>query len=843
MNKKFTIIFQMVLSLFVLLLMLAQPSCLLHAIAEPGPTADSDWKYPEHDPGNSAQNDGNAPASSDMLWKFEVGRTRNTTNPIIADDEVYISSTPGSFNVYSLDLRTGRIRWNYTDLTGNYMTWTEQNIFAGPECVYVPITGIPKNQEKPLLVALDRSDGTKRWEIPLGTYQPIITDHGLVIMNFTSWKNNDAIYEIRLYDPNNGGLIKVIKDVQGVPMYNGTHFFLYTMTSVEELDLATGEVVWARSSFVNIQRAMIMDNVIIVRLITQTVALDASTGNTILDLTADHPISEVWCFNHKWVVTYELHGLDVVQISHMNNDTIAWSYQFNQLTQGLPAPPAIIGDTLALGFIEHAENSRDYTYNLTAFNISNGEVRWNGRYPVPLDPYLPSPPIYSSIAAVNGLILFSTGNELYAIGNDTYITENQAPTVKLLSPRGWPPIRASGTLMITGQAIDPDPKDSILTVKIEVVRRNDNEEMLNEYLDFSSIGSTRNITWGLDTTLLPNLQSEDLDDSYIVHIHAYDAHGGVGRDGEGGGNFSVYNTKTGPSHPQPVLAPEEKIDRDGAIDISVNHTINFTAPVYPDFTVNGTTYSWQFGDGATSSEKDPLHSYSQAGRYALVLTLNNGQRAISFNSSVVVKKSGDPPSRPAVPHNVPTLTGISLSMVVVIGLVAFANTEVGMYGMFPLVMPLYTRIKKDEVLDHYTRGRIMGYLQANPGENFQSIKEFLDLNNGNLAYHLKVMEREGFIKSVRSGIYKHFYPMGTKVKNPISLQEEILAVLRRNPGINQKKVAERVNNTPTNVRRILHRLNQAKLIKLVRDGHSVKCYLSDEVFSSDEGWANVEERK
>jgi PKD repeat protein len=36
-----------------------------------------------------------------------------------------------------------------------------------------------------------------------------------------------------------------------------------------------------------------------------------------------------------------------------------------------------------------------------------------------------------------------------------------------------------------------------------------------------------------------------------------------------------------------------------------------------------TTWAWDFGDGATSNEQNPAHTYSAPGRYTVALTVSN----------------------------------------------------------------------------------------------------------------------------------------------------------------------------------------------------------------------------
>jgi PKD repeat protein len=40
-------------------------------------------------------------------------------------------------------------------------------------------------------------------------------------------------------------------------------------------------------------------------------------------------------------------------------------------------------------------------------------------------------------------------------------------------------------------------------------------------------------------------------------------------------------------------------------------------------TNNPTTWSWDFGDKSTSTEKNPIHKYTKAGKYTVSLTVKN----------------------------------------------------------------------------------------------------------------------------------------------------------------------------------------------------------------------------
>ena len=115
------------------------------------------------------------------------------------------------------------------------------------------------------------------------------------------------------------------------------------------------------------------------------------------------------------------------------------------------------------------------------------------------------------------------------------------------------------------------------------------------------------------------------------------------------------------------------------------------------------------------------------------------------------------------------------------------------YRFFTLFAPLYTRIKKKHVLDHFTRGRIYGYIETNPGAHYNIIRDALSLNNGSLTYHLRMLEKTEYINSKKAGKCRYFYPssMNISEKNGLSnLQNSILEKIVEAPDITQKEIAD-----------------------------------------------------
>lgn len=146
-------------------------------------------------------------------------------------------------------------------------------------------------------------------------------------------------------------------------------------------------------------------------------------------------------------------------------------------------------------------------------------------------------------------------------------------------------------------------------------------------------------------------------------------------------------------------------------------------------------------------------------------------------------------------------------------------------------MPLFTRIKEDEVLDHFVRGQVYDRIVVKPGINFTDLRNELGLKNGMLTYHLSVLERQGFVRSVTDGYLKRFYPLQVKVPKDegvkfSELQARIMDIVRGSPGISQKGIAERLDQRHSVVNYNIKRLKTAGVLEVVHSERVAKCYVS-----------------
>ena len=206
-------------------------------------------------------------------------------------------------------------------------------------------------------------------------------------------------------------------------------------------------------------------------------------------------------------------------------------------------------------------------------------------------------------------------------------------------------------------------------------------------------------------------------------------------------------------------------------DPSFNETGNFT------WTLESGSMTWTaYGRSTTFT--------GPRGDYALTLRVRDagGNEALATSSFRLVP-------RPAL-----DLVWLAAALAAWFAALGIAGTERGKMAFLSwLVLPLYTRMKKEEVLDQFTRGQIYGYIVVHPGDSYVDAKRNLQLNNGTLTHHLNVLERDGLIRSKNVGTRKLFFAAGARIPEDgggmHEVQQQILRHLRETGGLAVNDVA------------------------------------------------------
>jgi DNA-binding MarR family transcriptional regulator len=279
--------------------------------------------------------------------------------------------------------------------------------------------------------------------------------------------------------------------------------------------------------------------------------------------------------------------------------------------------------------------------------------------------------------------------------------------------------------------------------------------------------------------------------------------------------------------------PPEIIKVSGPNDerVKSSSTLKFSV-VATDIDGDNLTYDWQengssLGTGPTLLRKFP------SGQHTLMLLIGDGQHQTTrtFNFTVDPAPASTEPGPGLVRVDNPVIFGAAIGAAVALGLALTASTEVGKYRLLVLFLPLYTRLHKEDVLDHGTREFIRGSVYADPGIHYNEILRRLKLARGTATYHLNTLEREGFIRSHSDGRLRRFYPAEMKLGDvPPRLdkvQKIILETVRESEGLGQREIARILGLPSSTVNRHIIKLTEMGILKLIRQGMTTRCYLAN----------------
>ena len=144
----------------------------------------------------------------------------------------------------------------------------------------------------------------------------------------------------------------------------------------------------------------------------------------------------------------------------------------------------------------------------------------------------------------------------------------------------------------------------------------------------------------------------------------------------------------------------------------------------------------------------------------------------------------------------------------------------------PLFLPLYSKLSRADLLDNQTRAGIFAHVQSNPGVNFVTLAAELKLPHGTLQHHLRVLERGGLIVSKRLRKYTRFYPATMRASDLSEVQEKILAVIEKKPGICQTEIGEELSISRQTVCYNVRYLTEEGYVDIMRDGRFARCYVT-----------------
>ena len=144
-----------------------------------------------------------------------------------------------------------------------------------------------------------------------------------------------------------------------------------------------------------------------------------------------------------------------------------------------------------------------------------------------------------------------------------------------------------------------------------------------------------------------------------------------------------------------------------------------------------------------------------------------------------------------------------------------------------VIILLYTKVRRERLLEHKVRGDIFALINKSPGVHYRGIMSELGIQMGQLTHHLNMLETQRYIKSYQDGMYRRFYPINHQVGTSLILseiQERVLHTLQQHPGISQVELARLLNQNRKIVHYHVKILADAGFVHIEPAGRESRCY-------------------
>jgi predicted transcriptional regulator len=137
----------------------------------------------------------------------------------------------------------------------------------------------------------------------------------------------------------------------------------------------------------------------------------------------------------------------------------------------------------------------------------------------------------------------------------------------------------------------------------------------------------------------------------------------------------------------------------------------------------------------------------------------------------------------------------------------------------------------------FTRGRLLGFIEAHPGIHFSALRDALELGNGVTAHHIQILEKEGRVISWMDGRVRRFASSGVdqsrlqEIQNPVTgMQIAILQVLSESGalGIHTGELRTKLATSRQLLSYHMKQLSERNFVKSSGRGRSLRWNLLEE---------------
>lgn len=353
------------------------------------------------------------------------------------------------------------------------------------------------------------------------------------------------------------------------------------------------------------------------------------------------------------------------------------------------------------------------------------------------------------------------------------VVENVAPIIKVVSPGEHATL--FDTVRISGTAMDPDGE--ILKVEYNL----DGQGWLKTagtYLWYLDLDTTL-YTDGGHTLTFRSFDGLELSAEVSLQVTVDNLNGSVWRPDFGFFDSGVSNTPAVLGSTCDIEISVENAGRTGGmVRVSV-----YLDEANPERLIGTATLSLA---NDTSNTTIIPWTPALAGQATLIVTLEASSPMPETNldnnrAEVTVEVAGAPAvgrdDGPRMVVGTPRAVAAGAGLFGGLFLLGLAGHEGFRYRAFLTLFPLYSHLRKNEIekdlKEQSVRGRIYQHIIENPGTHFSLIRKAVKAGNGTTCYHLDVLEREGFVKSIKKGRCRYYFETG--VHFPYKLQSRISA--------------------------------------------------------------------
>ncbi|TXT55205.1 MAG: hypothetical protein BAJATHORv1_40115 [Candidatus Thorarchaeota archaeon] len=145
------------------------------------------------------------------------------------------------------------------------------------------------------------------------------------------------------------------------------------------------------------------------------------------------------------------------------------------------------------------------------------------------------------------------------------------------------------------------------------------------------------------------------------------------------------------------------------------------------------------------------------------------------------------------------------------------------------------RQKRLALLLHPFRRDLYTVLCENPGTYLLELVDLLESPLGTLTWHLRILEKEGLINSIKFAGKRIYFPKMLRSQQAekayLSLRsdtaKQIFAFIVNNPGCYQEQMAENIGVHHDTVRWHVTRMEKVELVRVEKEGRKKKHYLAE----------------